>query len=105
MDSLYSWTLLIALVTAVAGTSTAIVALFRKAAAGRTWTRAASAILALAALSLLVSLSVHWRWGHGATSDEPMDVPAFAAAHPAFFVAGGLVIVGSACAAVAGRDR
>ncbi len=48
-------------------------------------------LFALAAL--LISLLIHRVWGHGHGSIEAMDSVTFLKAHPAFFVAAGLIIL------------
>ena len=55
---------------------------------------AATGALVLGAASLVVSVGVHWRWGHGSASAEPMSAARFVGEHPAFLVAGFVLVVG-----------
>jgi drug/metabolite transporter (DMT)-like permease len=63
------------------------------------------AAIALAALGLATSVVTHRRWGHGPESTEPMSTASFAAGHPAFLVAGSIIVVGLVMVSYARRRR
>lgn len=97
MDQLYSWALLVALVAGAAGILLGALPLLGRTSKaspeGRTG-RVALGLVLLGGVSLAISVGVHGRWGHGPASAEPMDIARFATAHPAFFVAG-FVLIGA----------
>lgn len=116
LDLAYSYALLVALVAGGAGALLSALAVFRGAPEGRASIgasggapvimRIAAGTLGAAAVSLLVSVGVHRSAGHGPASIEPMAVAEFASAHPAFFVAGALIVSGAAMLGCArGRAR
>lgn len=61
---------------------------------GSTLIVAGLSAVVLAAFGLVISMVVHWRWGHGPTSTEPMDLPQFVGFHTAFLVAGVVIVIG-----------
>ena len=90
MDFLYSSSLLIALVAGSAGVLTGLLALFDIGSRGFL-IRAGLSASTLAVFSLVISVGVHWQWGHGASSAEPMHTSQFVESHPAFLVTGGII--------------
>ena len=100
MDLLYSMALLLAL---LAGGLGLLLGTWARRRAPRRAGRAARVVLGVAGLSLAVSVGVHAWWGHGPASAEPMDMAKFVAVHPAFLVAGGLVVLGLAVLAIGRR--
>lgn len=115
MDSLYSWSLLLALVSGAVGTLLGVLALLqsvpkahspgrhRHPVARLASTRIASGVITLGGISLTVSVLVHGRWGHGPASADSMNLSAFTSAHPSFVVAGSLIVLGWALRAYAKR--
>lgn len=93
MDFLYSFSLLTSLVAGCAGVLLGVLALLMRAP-GRPLVRAGLSAVVLAALGLLTSVTVHWHWGHGPASAEPMGVARFMASHTAFLVTGTIITVG-----------
>ena len=93
MDLLYSVSLLVSLIMGGAGTLLGLIALQGRWPR-RTLIRAGLAAVALGALGLLVSVTVHWHWGHGPASPEPMNSAQFIDAHAAFPVAGAIIVAG-----------
>ena len=68
--------------------------------------RGARVLSAIAAAALLSSIVVHARWGHGASSAEPMGFGQLLSAHPAFLWAAMiLVFAGLPSALIAARAR
>lgn len=103
MDILYSCSLLIALVAGCGAVLLGILAMLR---IGPGWMiRAGWSALTLALLSLVTSVVVHSRWGHGPDSTEPMDVARFASAHPGFLVASLIIVAGLVLVWYARRHR
>ena len=93
MDFLYSCSLLISLVGGSAAMLIGILAMVWREA-GLSLIRAGLPAVALAALGLVVSVAVHWHWGHGPTSVEPMDVALFVDSHVAFQAAAIIMVLG-----------
>lgn len=103
MDTLYSCSLLIALIAGCAGILLGIFALARSSS--RLLFRAGCSAIGLGALGLATSAATHRHWGHGPTSVEPMDIARFIASHPAFLVAGAIILVGLMVLLYARRRR
>lgn len=82
MDLLYSSTLLLSL---IAGGAAILLSLVR-------WPRVAGFLTMIGTLSLVVSVAVHWIWGHGQSSPEPMTIGSFVANHMAFVWTGVVVL-------------
>ena len=93
MDTVYSSTLLVSLVLGGVAVLLGLYARFRSAPSSPAGRLARGAVL-FATLSLVVSVVVHWIWGHGPSSLEPMTAGPFIQNHAAFLVSGLLVTVG-----------
>jgi len=102
MDFLYSSSLTISMVAGCAGVLVGVLALLQRTR-GSLLVRAGLLAIALAALGLLTSVAVHWHWGHGPTSPEPMGVARFIGSHTAFLVASIILVVGLAVVLYARR--
>jgi hypothetical protein len=114
-DLVYSSSLLAALASAGLALLLGIVAFARSAsaAAARRGSpvarpgplRAAVGALVVGASSLVVSVAVHWRWGHGPAGAEPMDVAQFLSEHEAFPLAACALVAGLVAVGCAARKR
>ena len=104
MDFLYSCSLLVSLAAGSASLLIGIVAVLSRRA-NLLFIRAGLSAVALALIGLAVSVKVHWRWGHGPASAEPMGVARFFGSHTAFLVAGLIMIVGLVLVLYARRRR
>lgn len=93
MDFIYSSSLLISLLAGSAGALIGVLALLGSKA-GRSLIGAGLSAVALALLALVISVVVHWQWGHGPTSASPMNAADFVGAHTAFLVSGVIIVVG-----------
>jgi len=102
MDFLYSSSLTISMVAGCAGVLVGVLALLQHAR-GSLLVRAGLLAITLAALGLSTSVAVHWHWGHGPTSPEPMGVARFIGSHTAFLVASIILVVGLAVVLYARR--
>lgn len=108
MDLIYSGSLLISLVAG--GLGLAVGLLVTIGQPRPFFLRAGLAIVSAALACLGISVGVHWFWGHGAGSLEPMGTAAFSSSHPAFGVgallaAAGLTLVLRARRRAATFDR
>lgn len=91
MDPLYTTTLLISLLTSGGALLLGVVGTLSRVS--RPGLDATGRILAwIATISLAVSIGVHWPFGHGAGSPEPMGPARFGSEHPAFLLAAVLAI-------------
>ena len=105
-DLVYSSSLVVAWLSAGLALLLGIVAAVRRASAARARQPvpaprpraipAALGALLVGASSLVVSVAVHWRSGHGPTAAEPMDVSQFLSEHEAFPLAAFALIAGLA---------
>lgn len=82
-DSLYSTTLLVALMLAAVGAGSGVIELCRP---GRWSRRIALWVNVLALLVGAFSFTVHLLFGHGPTAQEPMAIFRFLRFHPAYGV-------------------
>ncbi len=103
MDGVYSSSLLVALMAGVAALLLGVAGL-RKPGGWWPSPRLTMGVVLLAAASLLTSVAVHWTWGHGRSSPEPMGVGPFLENHLAFLWTG-LMIVGGLVLALRARGR
>ena len=104
MDFLYSSSLLISMVAGSAAVLIGMLAIFREGA-GSSLIRAGLSAVAVAAFGLVVSVAVHWRWGHGPTSAEPMPLARFVGSHTGFLLAIIIIVVGLATLLYARKRR
>ena len=104
MDFLYSCSLLISLVAGSAAVLTGMLAILRRGP-GSSLIRAGLSAAALAAFGLVVSVAVHWRWGHGPTSAEPMALTRLVGSHTGFLLAVIIIVVGLATVLYARKRR
>lgn len=94
MDLIYAASLILALVAGSAGIVLGLLAM--RAHTRRPWhVRAGWAALAVAAMSLATSVTVHWRWGHSPATVAPQDFARLVDAHEAFPVSAFLIAVGA----------
>lgn len=114
MDLLYVITLIVAMTAAGFALSINILALVRgdahtapTAAILRALLshRVASAALALGSLSLMISVSVHSRWGHGPATVAPMDFRRLLSEHESFPTVGAILVLGLALTAYRKRRQ
>lgn len=93
MDALYSATLFIAIAAVAVACLAALYALMRSGPQRRlaNFVTLLAAVAALA--SVVVSIAVHFAFGHSEASPEPMSVAEFTAEHKAFWVVLGLLMV------------
>ena len=90
--SSYSYSLLISLISGCAGVLIGVLTMVRRGSRSRLIRLGLPAVV-LAALSLVISI-VHWRWGHGPPSAEPMGIVRFAGSHTGFLAASVVIVVG-----------
>jgi hypothetical protein len=95
MDFLYSYSLLISLITGAASIPLGIFAMLRRSPGPRLIRLGLSAVV-LATISLVISVVVHRHWGHGPASVEPMDVVRFVVSHTGFLAASIVIAIGLA---------
>ena len=93
MDFLYSAALLISLIAGCTGLLLGLTVIV-SARSRSVLSSAALFSVRLATICLAVSVLVHWFWGHGPASPEPMTLNSFVDAHPAFLVAGTAIGIG-----------
>ena len=104
MDFLYSYSLLISLITGAVSIPLGALAILRRGPGSRLIRLGLSAV-ALATISLAISVVVHRHWGHGPASVEPMDVVRFVGSHTGFLAASIVIAVGLALTLYARRRR
>lgn len=104
MDFLYSYSLLISLVSGAASIPLGVLAMLRPGPGSHLIRLGLSAVV-LATISLVISIVVHRHWGHGPTSVEPMDVVRFVGSHTGFLAASIVVFIGWTLVLYAGRRR
>jgi hypothetical protein len=88
-DTLYTWSLLIALVAAGFGALLCVyflVARLSGRAARRQLSRLANVAGSVALIAMILSVTVHLAFGHAPTSPEPMGVVEFALQHKAYWL-------------------
>jgi len=93
MDLLYSYSLLMSLVSGGLGCMIGGLAVFGRDSSPHL-VRLGLSATAVAALSLATSIVVHWHWGHGPAGTEPMGFARFAGSHTGFLAASVVVVVG-----------
>jgi hypothetical protein len=93
MDFLYSISLLLALIAGVSALAL-IIAGFLNQSRRVLLTELGKLAVRISALSLILSVMVHWHWGHDVSSLEPMSFRLFVESHPAFLVAGAIIAIG-----------
>lgn len=97
-DSLYSWSLLIALIAAGLGALLCVYFLTLRLSgrgAGRNFIRLARVTGPLALITMIFSVTVHLVFGHAPTSPEPMGALEFMFRHEAYWLV--LVLAVLAC--------
>lgn len=108
MDLLYAITLIIAIAAGVLAFSVSVLALFRKGApmapAVPIWRvrllhHVTAGALALGTFSLMISVAVHSRWGHGPATVAPMGFERLTSEHEAFPTVAAILFLGFALTA------
>ena|SRR5688572_10125517 len=102
MDFIYSCSLFVSLVAGSLAVLIGVLAIVRN---GPSLIRAGLSAVSLSTLALAISVVVHWRWGHGPASAEPMGVARFLGSHTAFAAAFGVTAVGLVVILYARRRR
>lgn len=104
MDFLYSYSLLISLITGASSIPLGALAILRPSPGSRLIRLGLSAVV-LATISLVISIVVHRHWGHGPASIEPMDVVRFVGSHTGFLAASIVIVIGWALVLHARRRK
>lgn len=93
MDLLYSYSLLMSMIFGGVSVLIGAIAALRQGS-GQRLVRLGSSAVAVALLSLVVSIVVHRHWGHGPTSAEPMELARFVGSHAGFLAASAIIGLG-----------